>query len=485
MKLSLESKPSKNAVVIFPIFEDAPSSNKGVAELVKNLGKQFEAKAGQTFFEHHGIEGVGSKVILLGLGKEKELDYTNVLESFSAATSCAKSRSTKTLFLSIEKSLVDFAQAIGEAVVMTNYNQSAPYKTGDAAEKIEEQEVEALEIGKIKKKSAPHLALQKGLLIGETSNELRDWINAPPNIANANFFDERAKEATKECGASLKIYKNKELLKMGCGAILAVNRGSPDEARMIVIDYKPWGWKKDEVVVLVGKGILFDSGGYNLKPSGHIEDMQLDKSGEATVIACARLLKKLSIKRRVVIVTAMTENLIGPHAQKPSEIIKSYSGKTIEVTNTDAEGRLVLADALAFSIDKFKPQYMVDLATLTGACMAALGFRYAGLFGNDKELSEKLRSAGDAINEDLWPLPIHKDHHEQIKGTYGDIQNTSTVRYAGASTAAAFLEQFVGKTKWAHLDIAGPAFTQTPKKYESKGATGFGLRMLIKFLEGL
>jgi len=488
MKLSLVAKPSARAVVIYPVYSKEKPHDAAVAKFIQQLekNKEFEAKSGQLFYKYDGISNLASKVIFVGMGEKKKLDYAAVLDAIASAVKSAKSHKEHTVCIIMDDELGKFGQAVGEAAVLANYNQARQWKTGKSAKTIQEQHIDVLEVTDVKKNSAAHHAIEKGILIAEVKNDLRDWINSPPNIANPEFFDQRAKEAAKASGAKLKILKNKELKKLGCGAILAVNRGSPDDARLIVMDYNPHGAKKDETVALVGKGIIFDSGGYNLKPSGHIEDMQLDKSGAATVIAFARLLKKLNIKRRVIITCAMTENLIGPLAQKPSEIIKSYSGKTIEVTNTDAEGRLVLADAIAYTIKGYKPKYLIDLATLTGACMVALGYRYAGLFGNDKELAEKIRKAGDEINEDLWPMPIHKEHHEQIKGTFADIQNTSTVRYAGASTAAAFLEEFVDKkTKWAHLDIAGPAFTQTPKKYETKGATGFGLRTLVRFMEEL
>jgi leucyl aminopeptidase len=252
------------------------------------------------------------------------------------------------------------------------------------------------------------------------------------------------------------------------------------------LEYSPRGVDpKEAPIVLVGKGILFDSGGYNLKPRGSIEDMQLDKAGAAAVLAVIKLAHKVGIKRRVISVMPFTENLIGGRALKPSEILKTYSGKTIEITNTDAEGRLILADAVAYAVDKFKPKHLIDVATLTGACMVALGSRYAGLFTNNQELAGALRTAGDEVDELLWPLPLTKEHREKMKGVYADLRNADlgSERDAGASKGAAFIAEFVGKTKWAHLDIAGPAWVTDPKKYESKGATGFGVRALLRFLE--
>jgi leucyl aminopeptidase len=382
--------------------------------------------------------------------------------------------------------LHQYAQDIVEAAALASYQPSAPYKTGKMRRKLKEQRVETLEIIGAIKKIQP--ALQKGLAVARAVNELRDWINAPPNFATAKFFDAKAAEIAKETGAKLTIFRKKELEKLGMGALLGVNRGSPDEARLTILDYAPKeADPKEPPIVFVGKGILFDSGGYNLKPRGAIEDMQLDKAGAGAVLALIRLLPKLGIKRRVIGIAPFTENLIGKYALKPSEILKTYSGKTVEITNTDAEGRLVLSDALAYAADTYRPKFLVDIATLTGACMVALGDRYAGLFGNDKELTEKLRSAGEEVDELFWPMPLHKSHGEKMKGVYADLRNADlgSERHAGASKGAAFLQEFVGKTKWAHLDIAGPAFTTDPKKYEQKGATGFSVRALARFLEKL
>ena len=272
-------------------------------------------------------------------------------------------------------------------------------------------------------------------------------------------------------------------------AFLAVNRGSPEDASLVILDYSPKGANpKEAPLVFVGKGIVFDSGGYNLKPSGHIEDMQSDNAGAAVVLGLMRTLSALGIKRRVIGIAPFTENLIGKNAVKPSEIVKSFAGKTIEIANTDAEGRLVLADAVAYAVSVYKPKLLIDVATLTGSCVVALGDRYAGLFGNDDDLIKKLVEAGEETDELLWHMPIHKSHSEAMKGQYADLSNSDSGaggRQAGASKGAAFIKEFVGKTPWVHIDIAAPAFTSDPKKYESKGATGFGLRVLARFLEKL
>lgn len=494
MKLIFPTSPTKSSVLICPLFEDLPPGNfiakfvKTIVSPLKEL-KEFEPKEGRTYFLYQQtFKNLPRRILLLGLGKSKKLKTSSVMACFGASIKAVMPHKPRTLSLIFPEPLTQFTQAIAEALTLGQYQPGALYKTGKAAKKMGEQRVKTLEIITNKKLKEEAASFRKGLLIGGAANELRDWVNAPPNRASAQFFEDRSREIAKETGAKLRILKNKELLKLGMGALLSVNRGSPDEARLIIMDYHPKGISPQEKpIVLAGKGIIFDSGGYHLKPAGHLEDMQLDKAGAATVIALPRLLYRFGVQKRVVVVAPFTENLIGATATKPSEIIKTYSGKTVEITNTDAEGRLVLCDAIAYAIDTFKPSFLLDIATLTGACMIALGERYAGLFGNDKELMEKLKTAGEAVDELLWPMPIHKDDAEKLKGYYADLQNhdQGTARNAGASKGAAFLQEFVGKTKWAHLDIAGPAFVSDPKKYEVKGATGFGLRVLLKFIENL
>lgn len=488
MKLKFLNRPNKNSVLLYPVFEKEIVRDAALNRLLKKLkaDEEFEAKEGQIFFLFGASKSLPEKIVLLGLGNRKKLNVATVMSAIGAGVKMASGHKPKTLSFVLREAPIHFAQAAVEAAALANYQPAAPYKTGKAYKKIRLQRVEVLEIvggGKKIQQSA-----RKGLILADAVNEVRDWVNAPPNFANAKFFDEKAAEIAKETGAKLTILRKKELEKLNMGALLGVNRGSPDEARLIILDYTPKSADpKKPPLVFVGKGILFDSGGYNLKPRGYIEDMQLDKAGAAAVLALIKLLPKLNIKRRVIGIAPFTENLIGKHALKPSEILETYSGKTVEITNTDAEGRLVLSDALAYAADKYKPEFLVDIATLTGACMVALGDRYAGLFGNDKDLAEKLRAAGEEVDELLWPMPLHKEHGEKMKGVYADLRNADlgSERNAGASKGAAFLQEFVGKTKWAHLDIAGPAFTEDPKKYETKGATGFGVRALARFLEKL
>ncbi|HEX9788527.1 MAG TPA: leucyl aminopeptidase [Candidatus Binatia bacterium] len=310
----------------------------------------------------------------------------------------------------------------------------------------------------------------------------RDLINEPPSVATARFLGEQAERHCRGRGLSVEVWGKKKIETMKLAGLLAVNRGSHEEPRFITIHYKPAG-KPKKKVALIGKGITFDSGGLSLKPSKAMETMKLDMAGGAAVIATMSCLPKLHLDIEVTGYVPTTDNLPGHNAQKPGDVIQYLNGKTIEVLNTDAEGRLILADALALAAQQ-KPDYMINLATLTGACMVALGTQVAGLFSNNPALaSALLRSAGET-GEKLWQLPLVKEYKESIKSSVADMKNIGGT-HGGAIVAALILQEFVGEVPWAHLDIAGPAFTESDNLIGTKGGTGFGVRTLINFLSRL
>ena len=329
-------------------------------------------------------------------------------------------------------------------------------------------------------------AIRKGQTIAEGVNKVRDFINAPHNLMDGTILTREARKIAKESKLKVTVLGKKQLEKLKMGALLGVNKGSAVGANLAILEHKPRGVKKDKPIVLVGKGVTFDSGGYNLKSGPWYADMKMDMSGAAVVLGVMGLCGKLNIPHHIIGMTPITDNLIDKDAQKVSDIVTSYSGKTIEVNNTDAEGRLILADTMSYAVDKYKPKMMIDIATLTGACVMALGEKYAGLFGNNEKLIEKLGKAGREVDELTWHMPIHPDHTKEMKSKIADLQNANYGgQGGGASTAAAFLQEFVGKTQWAHLDIAGTAFVKHPKKYESPMGTGYGVRLLTHFLENL
>ena len=319
-------------------------------------------------------------------------------------------------------------------------------------------------------------AIEKGV------NFAKDLVSEPGNVLHP---DEYAKRLTnlKKFGLKVTVYNTSKLKKMKCNALLGVGQGSLRGSYIVTMEWRG-NKKQKKPLAFVGKGVCFDTGGISLKPARFMEDMTYDMAGSAVVVG---LLKSLAIRKakvNAIGVVGLVENMVSGNAQRPGDIVKSYSGKTIEVLNTDAEGRLVLADAITFTEKKFKPNFIIDLATLTGAIVVALGSEYAGLFSNDDKLSKQLFDAGEKVEEKVWRLPLHENYNKLMNSKNADMQNINYVGGAGSTTAAQFLQRFIiNKTPWAHLDIAGMAFSKYAGSLNSGGATGYGVRLLNKFVE--
>ncbi len=319
-------------------------------------------------------------------------------------------------------------------------------------------------------------------VICQSVNLGREISNLPPNECSPQYLAKIALDL-KNQGIKSKIISFDDMKDMGLNGIVSVGGGSINSPKLIVLNYE--GTKKEEKpILLVGKAVTFDSGGISIKPSDKMEEMKFDKCGGVNVIAIMKSLSSLKIKHNVIGIIPTVENMPSNSSYRPSDIIKMYNGKSVEVINTDAEGRLILADALSFGIKQYKPKLIIDMATLTGACIIALGNNIAGIIGNDEKLIKKILDISKVTDEKMWQLPLLEDHHEQIKSKNADIKNIGG-RAAGAITAAAFLSNFVENTPWAHLDIAGTAWNQEgslSKSYNPPGATGFGIRTIIKFI---
>ena len=310
----------------------------------------------------------------------------------------------------------------------------------------------------------------------------RDLVSEPGNILHPDEYAKRIK-SLKKLGLKINIYDEKKLKKLGMHALLGVGQGSIRGSYLVTMEWK--GAKNNsKPLAFVGKGVCFDTGGYSLKPARFMEDMTYDMAGSATVVG---LMKNFAIRKakiNAVGVVGLVENMVSGNAQRPGDIVKSYSGKTIEILNTDAEGRLVLADALTFTEKKYKPKFIIDLATLTGAIIVCLGSEYAGLFSNDDKLSKQIFDAGEVVEEKVWRMPLHKNYDKLMNSKNADVQNINYVGGAGSTTAAQFLQRFIiNKTPWAHLDIAGMAFSKYGGALNSGGATGFGVRLLNELVE--
>ncbi len=326
-------------------------------------------------------------------------------------------------------------------------------------------------------------AVQRGALTGETIVQgvylARDLVSRPGNLQTPTMMARTAEGIAKECGLKLTVLEERDAKREGMGAFLAVARGSDEPAKFIVLEYEGRG-NSSGTVVLVGKGITFDSGGISIKPSDRMQLMKNDMGGGAAVLATLQVAAKLRLPIRLVGIVPCTENLPSGKAYKPGDVITSLSGQTIEIVTTDAEGRLILADGLTYA-RRFKPDAIIDLATLTGSCIIALGDRVTGMLGNNGRLKTRVKRAAEFTGEKVWELPLWEDYQEQIKSDIADMKNMGG-RSAGTITGAALLSRFVDKTPWVHLDIAGPVFTEKSLPYIPKGATGVGVRLLVHLL---
>ena len=310
----------------------------------------------------------------------------------------------------------------------------------------------------------------------------RDLVSEPGNVLHPDEYAKRLKSLSK-FGLKITVYDEKKLKKLGMNTLLGVGQGSVRGSYLVTMEWK--GLKdKSKPLAFVGKGVCFDTGGISLKPAKFMEDMTYDMAGSAVVVGLMKSLALRKAKVNAVGVVGLVENMPGGNAQRPGDIVKSYSGKTVEILNTDAEGRLVLADALTYTEEKFKPKFIVDLATLTGAIIVSLGSEYAGLFSNNDNLSKQLIEVGEKVEEKVWRMPLNKNFDKLIDSKNADMQNINYVGGAGSTTAAQFLQRFIlNKTPWAHLDIAGMAFSKYGGALNSGGATGYGVRLLNKLIE--
>ncbi len=322
--------------------------------------------------------------------------------------------------------------------------------------------------------------LERGSSIGSSINATRHLINEPADKIYPATFADAAIELAKEVGIEVEVWDEKKLLAEGCRAILAVGAGSAKPPRIVMMRYNGGG--KEAPIAIVGKGVTFDSGGLSLKPSAAMEDMKCDMGGAATVFGVMRAIAKLNVKQNVIGFCGLAENMVSSDCYRLGDVIETRSGKTVEILNTDAEGRVVLADTLDVAI-QHEPRAMIDLATLTGACMVALGIEVAGLMTNNDDLCHQLIAAAKTEDEPVWQLPMFELYDEKIKSKVADIRNIGEGRWGGAITAAKFLEQFVGEVPWVHIDIAGPAFVDSAKPHRDAGATGVMVQTLVRLIE--
>ncbi len=449
------------------------SIKKGVEGLLKS--KRFQGKLNETFL----LPMDSRWLILVGVGKKEELTLDRIRQASATGTRRVLSAGIDTFSRGLVPVpgvvLEEVAQAVAEGTILGTYR----YQELRAVSPEERRQVKQVTVVVPTQQdaAAARTGLTRGQVIAEAVCWARDLVNRPANRLTPRGMALEARKAATRFKFRCEVFDPSRMRRLGMNAVLAVAQGSIEPAQFIVLEYKGPGAKQQPPLVFAGKGITFDSGGISIKPADKMHLMKYDMSGGAAVLGAVRAIAQLKLPVHVVGLVPATENLPSGSAQKPGDVIRTYTGKTVEVENTDAEGRLVLADALGYA-QRFKPQAILDLATLTGACIVALGHHAIGLMGNDAKLIEQVKSAAARTWERVWELPLWPEYGEQIKSDVADLKNVGH-NGAGTITAGYFLKEFVGKAPWVHLDIAGVAWSESEKGYQPKGATGAGVRLLV------
>jgi len=486
MKISTTNAPAaelETEALILAIPEDAdkPTPWEAVDAAVGGIvsdalaGHGFAGKRDQTL-SLSTPGGRSREIVLVGLGPSAEVDLEVWRRAVATAATEARQRGNGKIAVPVPEinghDAGELAAAATEAIILTSYRyrefKAAPAGRVELGEVLIAAPVDVAD------------ATERAHKIADATSWARDLVNTPSNEKRPDALAARAADMAAAAGLNCEVIDHAAAREIGLNALVAVGAGSAVGPRLVLLEHRPSG-AEGPPTVIVGKGITFDTGGISLKPPAKMAAMKSDMAGAAAVYGTMRVLAEVDAPRWVVGVTPLAENMPSSAAYRPSDIIRAYDGTTIEVINTDAEGRVVLADALAYARKHYEPRCMVDLATLTGACVVALGSLAAGLMGTDDELCEALIAAGEATGERLWRLPAWRGYDKIIDSDVANVRN-SAGRDAGAVTAGMFLKRFVGNTPWAHLDIAGTAFLSKSTPYQPKGGTGFGVRLLTRWL---
>ena len=420
------------------------------------------------------------RLLLVGLGKNKEVNNERLRQAAGTAIQALRSARVKSFSsaLHLSTSLPEALEAVTVGTLLGSY-AFEHYKTKEKEERFSFKEMTLL-LTEAGGKEEAVARVDRASILCQGVDLARDLVSHPGNVVTTGYLADTARELAGLHGLEFRIYEQAELEELGMNALVGVGKGAAEPPRLIVLEYRGPG-AKGRPVVLVGKGITFDSGGISIKPGAGMEEMKTDMAGAAAVLGTMSAAAGLKLPINLVGIVPTAENMPDGKAYKPGDVLTSLSGQTIEITNTDAEGRLVLCDAMHFA-QRYKPTAMIDLATLTGACVVALGHEASGLMGNDQRLVDALKKAGERCGERVWQLPLWDEYGEVMKSDIADLKNAGS-RDGGSITAGWFLKQFVGETPWAHLDIAGTAWSDKARPYCPKGATGVGVRLLIEYLE--
>jgi leucyl aminopeptidase len=496
MQINLELKPlaaiETEALVTY-VFDDSEGPQGRAAELDQAIGGllgklnksgELTGKSLETTLIHAPAGLQASRLLLVGAGKRDLFNRATLRKIAGVAVRYLKARSVHNAVFVVREggATEENAQAITEGIVTADF-ETDKYKS----EKKKDKFIDAVAIAGFgePEKAAGEKGVTRGRVIGEAQNFARDLVNEPSNKLTPKILAARAEAMAKEAGLAVEILDEKKIADLKMGALLSVAQGSAEPPRVIVITYTPANVKPGAPVVgLVGKAVTFDTGGISIKPADGMEKMKYDMAGGATMIGIMRALAALKPNVKVICVVPATENMPGGKAQKPGDIQTAMSGKTIEVLNTDAEGRLILADGVHYA-KQLGATHLVDAATLTGAIVVALANVNVGVFGSDQAWTDKLLASAKEAGEKMWQLPMDDEYREFIKGSFADIQNIGSGKGGGSITGAWFIREFAGDTPWIHLDIAGTAWNDDAKPWLAKGPTGVGLRTLVQLVTSL
>jgi len=474
------------------LHDEAALVDRALKGLLRDLLKsgEFEGKHGQTALVHTHGKIPAKRVLLVGLGNKKEARLDTVRQAMGTVAKRVRQVGARSFATPLHgRAITDttallLAQAMIEGALLGGYQFTA-YRSDNNTDTKTLTRISFIAAG-----AAEHAQIREGVRRGLASAEatmlVRDLCNHPSNVMTPSRIAAEAKRIGKERGITVKVLERRDAEKLGMGAFLGVAQGSHEPPKFIILEYRGKAGRTSRngqgsrPIVLVGKTITFDTGGISLKPSENMEQMKADMTGGAEVLAAIRAVSRLRLPLHVIGLLPATENMPGGRAIKPGDILKTLSGKTVEVQNTDAEGRLILADGLAYAT-RLKPKAIIDIATLTGACVVALGQFAIGLFGNDDALKQRVRQAGLTAGERVWEMPLWDEYFEQLKSDVADMRNIGG-RGGGMITAALFLSKFVGDCSWVHLDIASTDWSDRERAYVSKGPTGIGTRLLLQYL---
>ena len=445
---------------------------------------EFTGKANECLMLHPASALGAQRLLLVGLGPCQRAGLEQLRQAAGTAAGLLRGKRLANLACALPLLKVprttpaERIEAAAEGLLLASYRFDR-YRTEDQDVKSEGPRSGWLLLDRRDDRDEAATALASAVILARSVSLARDLVNEPGNVKSPQYLAEQASAAAAAGGFRCTVLERAELAREGFGALLGVAQGSVREPRLIVLEYRG-GEPGARPIALVGKGVVFDAGGISLKPAEKMDEMKMDMAGGAAVIGACLAAARLQLPLNLVGVVPAVENLPSGSAIRPGDILTSLSGQTIEILNTDAEGRLILADALTY-VRRFKPRLVVDVATLTGACIIALGQHASAVLGNDPALVRKLCTAGEKCGERLWQLPLWSDYDQQIKSEVADVKNTGG-RPAGTITAAAFLQRFAKGLNWAHLDIAGTAWIEQPQPYRPKGASGVGVRLLTAFL---